>query len=87
MQALHAVSGGFYTVAVPSDESDDESEAQIVVADAVHTHRGPKTKRVTVLGNPLKEQEAKLRKIQEERRDRSLAWLAFAVCDKICKGN
>ena len=87
MQALHAVGGGFYTVAVPSDESDDESEAQIVVADAVHTHRGPKTKRVTVLGNPLKEQEAKLKKIQEERRDRLSARPAFAACDMTCEGS
>lgn len=60
---------GWVTVAVPTDESDDGIEME-TMDEPKQTVRQPKTKRVTVLGNPVKEREAKLKKIEEERRDR-----------------
>ena len=60
---------GLCAAAVGADESEDEMEGQ-AVPESPQAHRQPKTKRVTVLGNPVKEREAKLKKIEEERRDR-----------------
>eukprot|EP00210_Caulerpa_lentillifera_P002932 g2799.t1 len=69
LQALHAVGSGMYTMAMPSDDSDTEGGE---LQSPVHVVRKPKTKRVTVLSNPVKDREEKLKKIEEERRDREM---------------
>jgi len=71
---LHAVGSGLHTIALPSDDSDEEGELQ----SPIHVIRKPKTKRVTVLSNPVKDREEKLKKIEEERRDRFKVYVSIA---------